>query len=97
MHWAVGGFGYFPTYTLGTLYAAALFDRAREDMPGLCDDLRAGNTAPLLAWLREKVHHVGSRKPGKEIAEQAIGGPLKSEPFLDHLKTKYGDLFGVEF
>ena len=97
MHWAVGGFGYFPTYTLGTLYAAALFDRATEDLPGLTEDLRSGDTSRLLEWLREKVHRVGSRKSGKQIAEEATGGPLTPAPFLNHLKTKYADLYDITF
>lgn len=97
MHWAVGGFGYFPTYTLGTLYAAALFDRAQDDLPNLCEEMHAGETGGLLEWLRQKVHRVGSRKPGKEIAEDAIGGPLTAAPFLNHLKTKYADLYGLGF
>ena len=97
MHWALGGFGYFPTYTLGTLYAAALFDRAQEELGDLRLELRAGDTSRLLGWLREKVHLVGSRKPGKEIAEEAIGGPLTAAPFLNHLKTKYADLYDITF
>lgn len=97
MHWSVGGFGYFPTYTLGTLYAAALYDRAQEELGDLRDELRTGDTSRLLAWLREKVHSVGSRKPGKKIAEEAIGGVLTAAPFLDHLKKKYGELYDIRF
>ena len=97
MHWAVGGFGYFPTYTLGTLYAAALFDRAKQDLGGLTEELRVGDTSRLLAWLREKVHRFGSRKPGKEIAEDVIGGPLTPAPFLNHLETKYAELYDISF
>ena len=97
MHWALGGFGYFPTYTLGTLYAAALFDRANEELGDLRPDLRAGDTSRLLGWLRDKVHLIGSRKPGKQIAEEAIGGPLTAAPFLNHLKTKYGELYDITF
>lgn len=97
MHWSVGGFGYFPTYTLGTLYAAALFDRAQEELGDLSDELRAGDTSRLLTWLRDKVHRIGSKKPGKQIAEEAIGGPLTAAPFLNHLKTKYGALYDISF
>ncbi len=97
MHWSVGGFGYFPTYTLGTLYAAALYDRAQEELGDLRDELRSGDTSRLLAWLREKVHSVGSKQPGKKIAEEAVGGPLTAAPFLDHLKKKYGELYDIRF
>lgn len=97
MHWAVGGFGYFPTYTLGTLYAAALFDKASQDLGDLDADIRAGDTSRLLEWLRDKIHRVGSRKSGKEVAEEAIGGPLSPTPFLEHLKKKYADLYDISF
>ena len=97
MHWAVGGFGYFPTYTLGTLYAAALFERVTADLGDLTEDLRKGDTSRVLAWLRDKIHSVGARLPGKEIAETAIGGPLSHEPFLSHLKRKYSEIYGITF
>jgi carboxypeptidase Taq len=97
MHWAVGGFGYFPTYTLGTLYAAALFDKASQDLGDLAAEVRTGDTSRLLEWLRDKIHRVGSRKSGKEIAEEAIGGPLSPTPFLEHLKKKYADLYDISF
>lgn len=97
MHWAVGGFGYFPTYTLGTLYAAALFERAKKDLGDLSDEFRAGETSRLLGWLREKVHRVGGRRPGKELAEDVIGGPLTPDPFLNHLKTKYSEIYDISF
>lgn len=97
MHWAVGGFGYFPTYTLGTLYAAAFFDRATTELGGLSEDFRVGDTSRLLGWLRGNVHHVGSRKSGKEIAEDVIGGRVTPAPFLDHIKKKYAELYDISF
>ena len=97
MHWAVGAFGYFPTYTLGTLYAAALFDKAQEELGDLSEEFRAGDTSRLLQWLREKIHAQAGRRPGKEIAEEAIGGSLTPKPFLDHLEQKYGALYDLSF
>ena len=65
-HWALGLFGYFPTYTLGTLNAAQLFDSALERVPGLADDLRIAKYGRLLSWLRENVHALGRRySPGE--------------------------------
>jgi carboxypeptidase Taq len=95
MHWSMGAFGYFPTYTLGTLYAAAFFDRARSDIDGLEECIRAGDTLPLLDWLRRNVHQHAYRYPAKELGERVLGGPLSAEPFLDHLRTKYADVYNV--
>lgn len=97
MHWAVGAFGYFPTYTLGTLYAAALFDKAQEELGDLSAEFRAGDSSRLLQWLRDKIHSHAGRRPGKAIAEDAIGGRLTPEPFIAHLKRKYGELYDLTF
>lgn len=94
MHWAMGGLGYFPTYTLGTLYAAAFFARAIQDLGDLSDELRRGDAGRLLAWLRTNLHERGSLEPGKETAERVLGGPMTVTPFIEHLKTKYGELYG---
>jgi carboxypeptidase Taq len=96
MHWSVGAFGYFPTYTLGTLYAAALFDKARSEIGGLDGYIRAGDTTPLLEWLRNNVHEHAYRYPAKELGERILGAPLSAEPFLQHLRSKYADVYGVE-
>ena len=97
MHWAVGALGYFPTYTLGTLYAAALFDRAGSSLGDLDSDFRRGDTSRLLEWLRTNIHTQAGRRPGKEIAETVIGARLSAGPFLDHLKRKYGELYQLGF
>lgn len=96
MHWSVGALGYFPTYTLGTLYAAALFDKAQQELGDMSEDLRRGDTSRLLGWLRHSIHRHGSVKPGKEIAEDVIGAPVGPAPFLDHLKRKYSEIYEVE-
>ena len=97
MHWAVGGLGYFPTYTLGTLYAAALYEKAQADLGPLEEDLRAGDASRLLSWLRSNIHVHGSRRSGKETAEAVIGGPVSPRPFLDHLRTKYAEIYDISF
>lgn len=94
MHWAMGGLGYFPTYTLGTLYAAAFYARAIQDLGDLNDELRRGDAGRLLAWLRTNLHERGSLEPGKETAERVLGGPMTVTPFIEHLRTKYGELYG---
>ncbi|HVF53825.1 MAG TPA: carboxypeptidase M32 [Actinomycetota bacterium] len=93
MHWAMGAIGYFPTYTLGTLYAAAFFDAALRDLAGLMDDLRRGDGSRLLAWLREHIHRYAFHMPAKELGEQVLGGPLTPEPFLAYAREKYTALY----
>jgi carboxypeptidase Taq len=95
MHWAAGMPGYFPTYTLGTLYAAALFARAEKDLGDLSEELREGETGRLLEWLREKIHSQGYLYPAKELAEQVLGEPLSAQPYLDYLHSKYGELYDL--
>ena len=89
-HWSLGLFGYFPTYTLGTLNAAQLFRAALQQVPGLQADLEKGEYARLLSWLREKIHRHGKRYSPRELIEQATGEPLRASHFLDYLKAKYG-------
>src|SRR5262249_43364271 len=61
IHWSMGGLGYFPTYTLGNLYAAQFMEQARTDLPGLEDDFRRGEFGRLKGWLNEKIHRPGQR------------------------------------
>ena len=70
IHWPVGGFGYFPCYTLGAMLAAQLFRAAQAQVPGLLDAIGQGDFAPLLAWLRQNVHGQGAM-PGSGIWSRA--------------------------
>jgi carboxypeptidase Taq len=97
MHWPTGAFGYFPTYTIGTLYAAAFFTRAAEELGNVDEDLRHGRTRGLLDWLRENVHSQAFLKSAKEIGEGIIGGPLTVKPFLDQLRDKYSAIYKTQF
>lgn len=97
MHWSVGSIGYFPTYTLGTLYAAAFFAVAETDIDHLDNELRAGETGRLLEWLREKIHKHAYLYDAKDLAARITGGELSAQPFLNHLKSKYGELYSVSF
>jgi carboxypeptidase Taq len=95
IHWSEGIIGYFPTYVIGNVLAAQLWRVANADMPGLDNDLRAGDYANLRAWLVEKVHRHGRRLAPPELIEQAVGGPLNPAPMLEHLTTKYRALYGL--
>jgi carboxypeptidase Taq len=87
IHWSGGGFGYFPTYTLGNLYAAQLMRAAKRDLGDLDADFRHGVFARLLSWLRDKVHRLGRSQTAQEICQNATGAPLSTLPLLEHLKS----------
>ena len=89
IHWYDGAWGYFPTYTLGAMTAAQLFDAAKRADPAILPGIAKGEFAPLLAWLRAKVHGKGSRFSTTEIIEQATGRPLEARVFRQHLETRY--------
>ncbi len=89
IHWPDGGWGYFPTYTLGAMAAAQLFAAARRAVPGLMEGIGRGDFAPLLAWLRENVHGKGSIATTDEILAGATGAPLGVAAFKAHLESRY--------
>ncbi len=94
VHWSCGLLGYFPTYTLGNLRAAQLFDAAHRDMPGLSADIRAGKFASLKDWLGRKVHRQGRCLDGDALMLAATGSKTSAGPFLAYLKGKYAQLYG---
>lgn len=95
IHWAMGAIGYFPTYTLGNLVAAQLFDAATAAVDDLPGHIASGDFEPLLSWLRENVHQQGRRLPAGELVERATGSPLSSDSFLTHLRTTAGEVYGI--
>jgi carboxypeptidase Taq len=94
-HWGGGLIGYFPTYTLGNLLAAQLFDRASADLGGLDDDFARGRFDRLLGWLRDRVYRHGQRYPAARLIEHATGAPPDHRPLLAALRRKYGVLYGL--
>jgi carboxypeptidase Taq len=91
IHWYDGVWGYFPTYTLGALIAAQLFEAARAAIPDLFEAIAAGEFAPVLGWLRERVHAKGSLLSSAELVEKATGRPLGTASFERHLRDRYLD------
>ena len=95
VHWSLGLVGYFPTYTLGNLLAAQLWERLREDLPDLDADLARGHFRGLLGWLRRTMHVHGSRYTPEELIRQVTGRDLEAEPFMRYLEGKFGALYGL--
>jgi carboxypeptidase Taq len=94
IHWSFGGIGYFPTYTLGNLYAAQFMEQAREDLPGLDDDFRQGTFGRMKGWLNEKIHRQGQRYRAGNLCQRVTGKPLSVEPLMRYLRGKYTPLYG---
>jgi carboxypeptidase Taq len=95
IHWSMGGLGYFPTYTLGNLYAAQFMEQARHDLGDLDADFRRGEFGRLKGWLNEKVHRPGQRWRAPELCRRITGRPLSHRPLLDYFQRKYAPLYGV--
>lgn len=98
IHWSMGAFGYFPTYTLGNLYSAQLLAAARNDLENeesLEDMWRRGEFNPLLEWMRTNVHSRGSIISPSELIEESTGLPPSPEPFIIYLRSKIERLYGV--
>jgi carboxypeptidase Taq len=95
IHWSMGGLGYFPTYTLGNLYAAQFMDKARRDLGDLDGDFRRGEFGRLKGWLNEKVHRPGQRWRAPELCRKVTGKPLSHKPLLGYLRSKYAPLYGI--
>lgn len=93
VHWSMGAFGYFPTYALGNLYAAQFLQVLEREIPDMWDQVSAGNTAPILAWLRERIHRYGKVKTAAELVREITGGPMAPQAFLDYLRGKYEAIY----
>jgi len=95
IHWCMGSFGYFPTYTLGNLYAAMFWNAARADLPDLDDGLAAGDPGCLVGWLREKVHCRGNILTAHELCREVTGRDLCVDDFVDYLTAKHSALLDL--
>ena len=95
VHWSVGLFGYFPTYTLGNVYAGCLHAALRRDVPDLDEALARGDPSPATEWLRERLQRHGGLREPRELIERATGAAPSEGPLLDHLEAKFGALYGL--
>jgi len=95
IHWSAGLIGYFPTYTLGNLFAAQLMEAARRAIPDLEADLAAGRFETLLAWLRREVHAHGRVLESGPLVEQATGAAVSSTWLVRSLRDRYGPAYGL--
>jgi carboxypeptidase Taq len=92
-HWADGLFGYFPTYTLGDVFAAQLFAKAEAELGGLESQFARGEFGPLVTWLSRKVYKEGGRYPAARLLERVTGAVPNHRPLTEALRTKYSRLY----
>ena len=90
IHWAAGIMGYFPTYTLGNLYAAQLADAAEQAVGPIDEVVERDGFGPFLEFLRDRVHRHARLLPTPDLMRQATGQPLSADPFVAHLERTYG-------
>ncbi|MSR18399.1 MAG: carboxypeptidase M32 [Phycisphaerales bacterium] len=95
VHWSMGAFGYFPTYTLGTLYSAQFFESACAANPGLVEGFSKGKFQPLREWLNDNIHVQGRKFRPAELCVRVTGKPLSAEPLMRHLEGKLLPLYGL--
>jgi len=93
IHWSGGAFGYFPTYTLGNLYAAQLLHQAKKDIPDYEKKLRTGTLLPLKSWLNEKIHRYGRQFPSDVLIERVTGEPPDARYFMRDLQSKFAEIY----
>ncbi|WP_113912878.1 carboxypeptidase M32 [Roseovarius dicentrarchi] len=96
VHWSVGLFGYFPTYSLGNVYAGCLAVALRRAVPDLDAELAQGNMASAMAWLRETVQQHGGLYPPRELITRACGTAPSEAPLMAYLQEKFGALYPAQ-
>lgn len=95
VHWTRPGFGYFPTYALGNLYAAQLWETAVAQHPEIETELAQGTTTTLVKWLRENIHQHGKKYTPGELVQRVTGGPLSHKAFTRYVTAKFSDIYNL--
>lgn len=93
IHWSLGAFGYFPTYTLGTLYAAQFYEQAATALGDLDNQIQKGDFDPLRSWLRTHIHQYGRAKSATMLVHDITGSGLTTAPWIQYIKKKYGEIY----
>jgi carboxypeptidase Taq len=96
VHWSGGSIGYFPTYALGNLISAQIWERITAELPDLSDSVEAGDFAPLRDWLRENLHRYGRKFTPSETLERVVGTTqIDPEPYVRYLREKLAGIYGI--
>lgn len=95
VHWSAGLFGYFPTYTLGNLYSAQFYNKAKQDMPNLEKLFSKGKFQPFLSWLRTNIHEHGKLFTAAELCQRVTGEGLNPEHYMRYITGKYNKIYKI--
>lgn len=95
VHWSCGLFGYFPTYTLGNVYAGCLVKALRTEVPGLDSQMARGDVSAATGWLRERLQRHGGLYEPRDVVRRACGFEPSEAPLLDYLEAKFGEIYGI--
>lgn len=93
IHWSQGSIGYFPTYLIGTTYAAMIFEQIKKDIPDVKKQIQKGEFKNILAWLREKIHSKGATMLAKDIIKEVCHKELDADVFVNYLRDKYEKIY----
>jgi carboxypeptidase Taq len=94
IHWSMGAFGYFPSYALGNLYAAQIWDSLKEALPKAERGMEVGEMGPILGWLERNIHELGATYLPRELVWRVSGKPLDPSHFARYLEEKYRRIYG---
>jgi carboxypeptidase Taq len=95
VHWSFGGIGYFPTYSLGNVVSAQIWEKVREAIPDLDEQFERGEFGALREWLRDNLHRHGRKFTPQETLQRVVGGPMEAGPYVRYLKDKLGQIYGL--
>ncbi len=95
VHWSHGSFGYFPTYSLGSFYAAQFYAKAKQDIPKLGKKISKGKNQPLLDWLRDNIHQYGRLYEAEELCKKVTGEVLNIDYFVKYATKKYKEIYSI--
>lgn len=93
IHWAGGLIGYFPTYALGNVISAQLWETIKKDIPDLDDQIDHGQFRKLLDWLRRNIHGHGAKFETQELVQKVTGSKIDPAPYLKYLNTKFREVY----
>ncbi len=97
VHWSGGAFGYFPSYTLGAMYACQYYQALKREIPDIEEQVGQGKLQPVKEWLNQNIHRKGRLYSAEGLCEKVTGEALNPEHFIRYLKNKYGELYDLKF
>jgi carboxypeptidase Taq len=96
IHWSEGCFGYFPSYAIGTIYAAQIYEALKKDIPDMEKDIEKGDYKKIKSWLKQKIHKHGAKFLAEDIIKEVCGEGLNPKVFIDYLNKKYLEMYNLK-